>query len=114
MNKPMIKDDPLYKLIREGKIQEFNKQKQAGKIYNFQHADFRTVDLRGIDAKGLDFSHAYFRQADLRGIDFSQSKLYGASINAAKISGTFFPANINAKEILLSLKHGTRMRAEPL
>ena len=26
MNKPMIKDDPLYQLIREGKIKEFNKK----------------------------------------------------------------------------------------
>jgi uncharacterized protein YjbI with pentapeptide repeats len=111
MNKPMIKDDPLYQLIREGKIHEFNKKKQAGESYDFQYADFRTVDLRGIDASGVNFSHAYFRQADLRGIDFSQANLNGASINGAKISGTFFPGDIKAKEILLSLKHGTRMRA---
>ncbi|MFK5893406.1 MAG: pentapeptide repeat-containing protein [Pseudomonadota bacterium] len=110
MKKPMIKEDPLYQLIREGKIQEFNKKKKAGELCDLRHADFRTVDLRGIDASGIDFSHAYFRQADLRGIDFSQSNLNGASINAAKISGTFFPDNITAKEILLSLKHGTRMR----
>jgi len=110
MSKPIIMDDPLYQLIRDGKIQKFNKKKQAGAACNFQHADFRAVDLRGIDATGLDFRHAYFRQADLRGVDFSQSKLNGATINAAKISGTYFPANISAEEILLSLNHGTRMR----
>jgi uncharacterized protein YjbI with pentapeptide repeats len=110
MNKPIIMDDPLYQLIREGKIQKFNKKKLAGAECNFQYADFRAVDLRGIDTTGLDFRHAYFRQADLRGVDFSKSKLNGASINAAKISGTFFPSNISSGEILLSLNHGTKMR----
>jgi len=110
MLKPIIMDNQLYKLIREGKIQKFNKKKQAGAKCNFQHADFRAVDLRGIDASGLDFRHAYFRQADLRGVDFSLSKLDGASINAAKISGAYFPANIAPEEILLSLNHGTKMR----
>ena len=109
--KPMIKDNPLYCLIRDGKINRFNKQKQEGKSYDFKHADFRAVDLRGIDARGIDFSHAYFRLADLRGVDFTQSNLNGASLNAAKISGTFFPVNIHADEILLSLQYGTRLRA---
>ncbi len=109
--KPEIKDNPLYHLLREGKIDAFNKKKQEGKFYDFMHADFRAVDLRGIDAAGIDFSHAYFRLADLRGIDFSLANLNGVSLKAAKISGTFFPANIHADEILLSLQHGTRLRA---
>ncbi|MFK5985446.1 MAG: pentapeptide repeat-containing protein [Pseudomonadota bacterium] len=111
MTKPIIKNDSLYQLVRDGRIEEFNQRKKAGEVCDFQSVDLRTVDLRGIDARGLDFSHAYFRQADLRGVDFSCSKLDGASINAAKISGTFFPANIKAEEILLSLNHGTRMRS---
>lgn len=111
MDKPLIKsDDPLYALIRDGKIDEFNAAKQGGTQISFINCDFRNVDLRGIDASGIDFSGCYFRQADLRAIDFSQSNLEGASINGAMISGTFFPKRLLASEIELSLVHGTRMR----
>jgi uncharacterized protein YjbI with pentapeptide repeats len=111
MKKPRIKTDPLYILLREGKVNKFNKKRSEGENCDLAYADFRAVDLRGLDATGLDFSNAYFRQADLRGINFSRANLNGASINAAKISGTFFPSNIHADEILLSLQHGTRLRA---
>ena len=63
-----------------------------------------------IDADGIDFGNCYFRQADLRGIDFSNSHMEGASVNGAKISGCFFPKELTAEEINLSLTHGTRMR----
>jgi uncharacterized protein YjbI with pentapeptide repeats len=48
--------------------------------------------------------------ADLRGVDLSCANLDGASINRAHISGAFFPREIPAQEILLSIEHGTRMR----
>lgn len=109
-NKPIISDDPMYQLLREGKIDEFNSKKQAGEYCNLQYCDFRLLDLKGLDAVGLDFRGAYFRQTDLKGIDFRGSLLDGATINGAKISGTYFPLNIPAQEILLSLEHGTRIR----
>jgi uncharacterized protein YjbI with pentapeptide repeats len=46
----------------------------------------------------------------LRGIDFSNARLEGASINGARISGAFFPAELSADEIMLSVNHGTHMR----
>ena len=52
-------------------------------------------------------------EADLRGIDFRKARLEGASINAAKISGAYFPVELSAGEIELSLLHGTRMRYRP-
>ena len=52
----------------------------------------------------------YFRQASLRGVNFRNTRLEGASINAAKISGAYFPAELTASEIELSLLHGSRMR----
>lgn len=110
MTPQIKKDDPLYQMLRMGEIENFNQQKVAGATIDFANCDFRTVDLRGIDASGIDFSGCYFRQADLRGIDFSQSKMEGASINGAMISGTYFPAELRADEIELSLVHGTRMR----
>lgn len=109
---PQIKtNDPMYRLLRDGKIADFNKQKASGAKVDLRGCDFRGVDLRGMDADGLDLSNCYFRQSDLRGIDFSNAILEGASINGAKISGTFFPCGLSASEIELSLLHGTRMRS---
>lgn len=106
-------DDVLYRLLRDGKITEFNDRRARGEQSDLTNCDFRSVDLRGLDADGLDLSGCYFRQSDLRGIDFSKCNLLGASINGAKISGTFFPAELTAEEITLSLLHGTRMRYLP-
>lgn len=108
--KPAISNDPMYQLLREGKIDEFNSRKQSGEYCNLRSCDFRSLDLKGLDAVGLDFRGAYFRLSDIRGIDFRGSLLDGASINGAKISGTYFPVNISAQEILLSFEHGTRLR----
>lgn len=108
--KPEIKQDPLYLLLRQGKIEEFNTLKAHGQQTDLTSCDFRGLDLRGLDASGLDFSNSYFRQTDIRGVDFSQSRLEGASIYGAKISGAYFPKELSAEEITLSLLHGTRMR----
>ena len=107
---PQIKDDPMYRLLREGQIEEFNRRLAAGTTCDLRGCDFRTVDLRDVHAEGLDLQNCYFRQADLRGVDLSAANLEGASINAARISGAFFPRQLSAEEIALSLTHGTRMR----
>lgn len=112
MTTPVISDDPLYRLLRDGKIDEFNQRIAAGEQVDLTSCDFRHLNLQGLLAKGLDFSNSYFRQADLRGIDFSECKsMEGASIHAAKISGVYFPKQVSAQEILLSLEHGTRIRS---
>jgi uncharacterized protein YjbI with pentapeptide repeats len=108
--KPLTYEDPLYQLLRDGEVKEFNRRKAAGATSDLTHCDLRSLDLRGIDADGLDFSHCYFRTANLRGVDFSKSKLEGASLNDAKISGAYFPAELTPEEIALSVRQGTRMR----
>jgi uncharacterized protein YjbI with pentapeptide repeats len=108
--RPAISDDPLYQLLRDGKVEEFNERRAAGESPNLASLDFRGLDLRGLDAAGLDLSNGYFRQTDIRGVDFSTANLAGASINAAKVSGTLFPRELSAEEVTLSLLHGTRMR----
>jgi uncharacterized protein YjbI with pentapeptide repeats len=110
MVQPSMKDDPLYLLLRNGKIEEFNILKQGGEPCDLSGADLRGVDLRGLDTDGLDLSGSYLRQADLRGLDLRGTKLEGASIHAAKISRVYFPPELSADEITLSLLHGTRMR----
>ena len=104
-------DDPLYQTIREEKIEAFNSQRESMESIDFHDCDFRGLDLRGLNAKGIDFSGCYFRAADLRGIDFSHANLDGASLASAQISGCYFPKNIEAAEILLSVDKGARMRA---
>jgi len=107
---PQITDDPMYRLLREGAVEEFNTRRAAGETCDLSGCDFRTLDLRKLDANGLDLRDAYFRQTDLRGVDLSGANLEGASINAAKISGAYFPPELSAEELMLSLTHGTRMR----
>ncbi|MDX1250877.1 MAG: pentapeptide repeat-containing protein [Gammaproteobacteria bacterium] len=110
-NAPRVKnDDVMYRLLRDGQIAEFNQKKAQGAKVDLVNCDFRGLDLRGLDVHGLDLSGCYFRQADLRGVDLSKARLEGASIHATKIAGAYFPAELTAEEITLSLLHGTRMR----
>ena len=108
--RPLTYPDAMYQLLRDGDVAEFNRRKAAGQSCDLTHCDLRSLDLRGIDAAGIDFSHCYFRNANLRGVDFTQAVLEGVSLNQAKISGAYFPANLSAEEITLSIEHGARMR----
>ena len=110
MSRAKFLDDPMFHLLRQGKIEEFNAQRAAGQSFDLRGADLRGTDLRELNATGLDMSGCYLRQADLRGIDFSETRLDGASLFSAKISGALFPKALSAEEINLSLTHGTRMR----
>jgi len=108
--KPVISKDNMYLLLRESRIKEFNDLRAKGQDCDLSGKDFRGLDLRGMDVAGIDFSNSYFRQTDLRGLNLTQSNMAGASIHGARISGTYFPVELSAQEILLSNAHGTRMR----
>ena len=110
MSEPQYKNDPLYHLLRLGHIDDFNKRRGLGEACDLIEADLRHLDLRGMDPRGLDMTGCYLRDADLRGLDLRATQLEGASIHNAKISGAWFPAELAAEEINLSLTHGTRMR----
>ncbi len=113
MGQPQQLETLLYHLLRNENVGEFNLQKpQAGTI-NLRSADLRGLDLRQLEAQRIDFGDAYFRGADLRGLDLRETNLEGASIAHAQISGAYFPAQLGADEILLSLQFGTRMRYHP-
>lgn len=109
-DKPQIKDDPMFQLLRSGKVKEFNKRKAAGENCDLTHSDLRGLDLRDLDVDGLDLSGSYFHQTDLRGLDLRNTNMEGASINGARIAGAYLPTQLSAQEIDLSLQHGTRMR----
>jgi uncharacterized protein YjbI with pentapeptide repeats len=115
MSRPRKLEHPLFQLLIEEEIDNFNQQKSqylVSGLLNLQGADLRGLNLRGLDAAGIDFRDAYFRSCDLRGIDFREVQLEGASINRAKISGCYFAKNLPAEEILLSFTTGTRMRCQ--
>ncbi|MBC3413245.1 pentapeptide repeat-containing protein [Pseudomonas sp. SWRI107] len=110
MNQPRQLDNVLFTLVRDEKIAAFNREKAAHASIDFRGGDFRGLDLREMDVSGVDFSDAYFRAADLRGLDLRENGLEGASLAHAQISGTYFPAELSADEILMSVKYGTRLR----
>lgn len=107
---PLTYEDPLYLLLRDGNIKELSRRKSQGEKCNLTACDFRRLDLRGLDADRSDFTGCCFRAADLRGIDFSNARLEGASLDGARISGGFFPTELSAAEIALSIQHGMRLR----
>jgi|GEM_PF-64065 len=110
VTKPGASSDPLYRLLREDDVANFNQQR-AGAACDFRGCSFRGADLRGLDASAIDFRDAYFRDADLRGVDLRQARLEGASLASAKVSGAFFPDEIAPEELRLSIEFGTRLRA---
>lgn len=107
---PRKLDHPLYLLLQDENIAEFNKRVAAGERTSLANAALRGLDLRNMDPADMDFSGAYFRSCDLRGIDFRRCNMEGASVADAKISGCYFPVELSADEIHLSLERGTRMR----
>lgn len=108
---PKTSAHPLFLLLRGEDIEEFNARRSASDDPAFlSGVDFRGLDLRGANLNGLDLSGCYFRQTDLRGLDLRSCNLQGASLRSAKISGTYFPSELAADEILMSLNHGTRLR----
>jgi uncharacterized protein YjbI with pentapeptide repeats len=102
--------DPMYLLLAEGRVEEFNRRRKAGEKCDLRGANLRGMDLRLLDAAGMDLTNAYFRQTDLRGVDLSTAKLEGSSLHGARISGVLFPAGLDAAEITMSVQLGTRVR----
>ncbi len=111
---PKASTDPMYQLIRDEHIGEFNAKKAKGVEYDIRGTNLQGLDLRELDVTGIDFSGCYMRGADLRGLDFTSCNLEGVSIRNAKISGVYLPKELTTNEILMSLNHGTRMRYKDL
>jgi uncharacterized protein YjbI with pentapeptide repeats len=110
MTQPYQLESPLYRLIRSEDVAGFNTQKPKEGEIDLSSGDFRGLDLRKLDASRVRFTDAYFRGADLRGLDLRDTCMQGASIAHAQISGTYFPAELSADEILMSVNFGTRLR----
>ncbi|GIZ12234.1 pentapeptide repeat-containing protein [Pseudomonas sp. NCCP-436] len=110
MTQPRQLDHPLYQFLHSEDIKGFNAHKPEDQVIDLSGGDFRGLDLRNMNARNVDFSNAYFRGADLRGLDLRESRLEGASLAHTQISGAYFPVELGADEILMSVNFGTRLR----
>ena len=110
MSQPKLLDTPLYALLHKDDIRGFNQVRPEIGTVDMRGGDFRGLDLRDLNATGIDFTDAYFRSADLRGLDLRGCSLEGASLAHAQISGAYFPPELTADEILMSVNFGTRLR----
>jgi len=99
---------PLF--FEEGGREKFNEMVAQGKIPHLQNQNLEKVDLRGYNVSSMDFSGSYMRGADLSGLDLRRANFSGASLKEANVSGCFFPTDLPAEEIRLSLEFGTRVR----
>ena len=111
MPTPQFLDDPAYKCLRSGDLEGYRQATQGRKTVDLTAADLRGVDFRKVEPGNLVLRDAYLRDADLRGCDLRKVDLAGASLERAKISGAYFPPEIDAAEIRLSVECGTRLRA---
>lgn len=110
MGQPKQLDSTLYALLHKEDVRGFNVERQGVATIDFKGGDFRGLDLRELQADGIDFTDGYFRATDLRGLDLRNTHLEGASLSHAKISGAYFPPELSADEILMSVNFGTRLR----
>ena len=109
MSRPQLLDSALYALLHKDDIAGFNQERPQAPI-DMRGGDFRGLDLRQLNAQDVDFTDGYFRSADLRGLDLRTACIEGASLAHAQISGAYFPVELTADEILMSVNFGTRLR----
>jgi uncharacterized protein YjbI with pentapeptide repeats len=97
-------------LLVDSKFDEFNRL-AAEEAPDLESCDLRGLDLHKVELAKANLRGAYLRYADLRGVDLFYADMDGASIHEAKISGVRFPPSLSPDEIVMSLVHGTRLRA---
>ncbi len=105
-----FKEGPLVLLLRDGRVEEFNQAVRQTESVDLSSANLRGVDLRNANLCRADLRNAYCHTADLRGVDLSQARIEGASLHRARISGAYFPSNVSAEELKMSVDLGTRIR----
>ena len=115
MTKPRFLDVGIFQALRAGDLEAFSQRVAThGRPVDFSNADFRGTDFRGVDITNVILRGAYLKDADLRGLDLRGVDLEGCSLHKANVGGTYFPDNISAAEICMSIDHGTRIRVNPI
>ena len=110
MAQPRFLDDPAFRCLRIGELDGFQNQLAGRKELDLSDSDLRGVDFRGLDLAKVRLRGSYLRDADLRGVDLRHVDMEGSSLYHAKVSGAYFPSNLSAAEISMSVQYGTRVR----
>ena len=110
MSTPHLLKDSAFKLLRLGGIDAFHKNVEGRDVVDFSGTDLRGTDFRKVDLSNIVLRDAYLRDADFRGCDLRHLDLAGVSLHNARIAGAYFPDNVTASELRMSLRHGTRIR----
>ena len=105
-----IKRQPRSPLFYEENSEKFNELVAQGQVPHLQNQNLANLDLRTYDLSKMDLSGSYMRGANLSGVDLRGANLSGVSLKDARVSGCYFPQDISAEEIRLSLEFGTRVR----
>ena len=103
-------ETPLSLALRDGKVDGLNQAASQAERVDLSRANLRGADLRKANLRRADLRGAYCHSADLRGVDLSEAQLEGASFHLARVSGAYFPSNVSAHELQMSLDLGTRIR----
>ncbi len=114
MSMPRFPDDPAFKVLRAGDIDAFQQAVADRDEIDYSGTDLRGVDFRKVDLSKFVLRDAYLRDADFRGCDLRHLDLSGVSLQGAEIGGAYFPDNVPASDIRMSLRHGTRIRTQPV
>jgi uncharacterized protein YjbI with pentapeptide repeats len=110
MSTPNFPQDPAFKLLRVGEIDDFHKDIEGRTPVDFSGTDLRGADFRKVDLDKIILRDAYLRDSDFRGCDLRHMDLEGTSLQGARISGAYFPENIPPSELRMSIEYGTRIR----
>lgn len=113
MAEPKYLEDPAYRCLRVEDIDGYEMAIINRPEVDFTDANLRSVDLRKADLEKVILKGAYLRDADLRGCDLRHMDLEGTSFHNAKVAGAYFPYNVHALELEMSIVHGTRIRTAP-
>lgn len=110
MSRPKFVDDEAFRCLRSGNLAGFDNAVTQRDVVDFSDADLRSTDLRKANLEKVVLRGAYLKDADLRGVDLRQHDLEGCSLHGAKVGGAYFPNNLTAAEIQMSVTLGTRLR----
>src|SRR5690349_7963155 len=98
-----FKEGTLVLLLRDGRFEEFNHAAGQEDHLDLAGANLRGADLRQARLRNADLRNAYCHTTDFRGVDLSQANIEGASFHRARISGAWFPSNVSAEELKMSV-----------
>ena len=97
-------------LMHPEERETFNEMVAQGKMTQLHNQNLADLDLRGYNLSTMDLSGSYMRGVNLAGMDLRGANFSGVSLKDAKVSGCYFPKDLPADEIRLSLEFGTRIR----